>query len=207
MHDTCNRSVASAYHYTDPCGVDEPIWNRLQPSSRSLDSKHQEVQNFILKATTEVVILLNEVIEKDVDSKNIVTKLMKVVEFLSFANYELNCRRKECLRKDIDSENYLGLFSKSATMNEFLFGGDLQKKLDEIEKSNKVVNKVVPARGSYYPRRGNFRDRRYGNKRFNPYHYQYQNKSNRSAFLENRRGGGRQYSQRRTLSRGRKRTA
>jgi hypothetical protein len=24
--------------------VDEPIWHRLQPSTRSLDTKHQEVQ-------------------------------------------------------------------------------------------------------------------------------------------------------------------
>jgi hypothetical protein len=78
-----------------------------------------------LKATTEIVLLLNEVIEKEVDSKTVVTKLMKVVEFFSFAKYELNCRRKEALRRDIDSENYLGLFAESATMNEFLFGGDL----------------------------------------------------------------------------------
>jgi hypothetical protein len=163
--------------------VDEPIWHRLQPSTRSLDTKHQEVQTFLLKATTEVVLLLNEVIEKEIDSKTMVTKLMKVVEFLSFANYELNCRRKEALRKDIDSENYLGLFAKSATMNEFLFGGDLQKKLDEIEKSNKVVSKVVPGRGGFHQRRGNYKDRRF-TKRYNPYQY----KSNKPAFLENRRG-------------------
>jgi hypothetical protein len=55
--------------------------------------------------------------------------------------------------------------------------------LDEIEKSNKVVSKVVPGRSGFLPRRGNFKDRRF-TKRFSPYQY----KSNKSAFLENRRG-------------------
>jgi hypothetical protein len=72
--------------------VDKPIWHRLQPSKRSFDTKHQEVQTFLLKVNTEVVLILNEVVEKEIDSKTVVTKLMKVVEFLSFAKYELNCR-------------------------------------------------------------------------------------------------------------------
>ena len=144
--------------------VDELIWNRLQANTRSLDCRFQEVQLYLLKGVTVIVKQLNELLEKDVDPKDIIKNLMKSIEFFSHSNYELNVRRRECLKKDIDSETYLGLFSQSVPINEYLFGGELQKRLDEIEKSNKVVNKVVP--GKF--KRGFGRGRRF---RYQPYRY------------------------------------
>ena len=108
---------------------------------------------------------------------------MKSIEFFSHSNYELNVRRGECLKKDIDSETYLGLFSQSVPINEYFFAGELQKRLDEIEKSNKDVNKVVP--GKF--KRGFGRGRRF---RYQPYRYTGRYPSNRGGFLENRRGEG-----------------
>ncbi|KAK3108634.1 hypothetical protein FSP39_012171 [Pinctada imbricata] len=88
---------------------------------------------------------------------------MKAVEMLSLSNYEINMKRRECLKKDIDSVNYLSLFSSAVPINQYLFGGDLGKKLDEIEKTNKAVNKVMSQSG----KTGKTKSHKF--RRYNPY--------------------------------------
>ncbi|KAK3100333.1 hypothetical protein FSP39_018292 [Pinctada imbricata] len=109
--------------------VEELIWNRLQPSTRSQDIKFQEVQNFLVKGITVLVNTSNKIIsneQKDeISREEIVKEVMKAVELLSHANFELNIRRRECLKNDIDKEKYLGLFSQNVPVNEHLFGGDI----------------------------------------------------------------------------------
>ncbi|KAK3086497.1 hypothetical protein FSP39_019267 [Pinctada imbricata] len=93
---------------------------------------------------------------------------MKSVELLSHADYELNMRRRECLKNDIDKEKYLGLFSQNVPVNENLFGGDINKRLDDIEKANKVDDKAMTKRrrpcgfSSYRGRRFNLYNTSHG---------------------------------------------
>ena len=41
------------------------------------------------------------------------------------------------------------LFSSSAPINQFLFGGDTSKRLEDIEKTNKVVRKAKVQQNSF----------------------------------------------------------
>ena len=167
--------------------VDELIWSRLQPTSRSLDIKFQEIQNYLVKGVTIMVKLTNDLImDKNVSTEKMVKESMKAVELITFANYELNVRRRECLKGDIDNEKYLGLFSQSVPMNEFLFGGEINKRLEDIEKANKVVDRVIRSKNFSHTPRG----RRFP--RYHPYSYSNRRRGRASGhFLGQRRGGGR----------------
>ena len=151
--------------------VEEIIWNRLQTSTRSLDARFQMVQGFLVKGMTILVTLIDKLIAStnEVEKVDLVKSMVDSIDLLSYANLELNLRRRECLKSDIDSETYLPLFSSNVPVNKWLFGGDLSKRLDDIEKVNKAVNKVMNkskrGRGryrGYYPRRGFAHGRGYG---------------------------------------------
>ncbi|KAK3094134.1 hypothetical protein FSP39_024536 [Pinctada imbricata] len=144
--------------------VDELIWNRLQSTTKSMDSRFQHGQLFLVKSVTLIVNVLDKLVsDKEVGKEDLVRELMKAVEMLSFSNYEINMRRRECLKSDIDSVNYLSLFSSAVPINQYLFGGDLGKKLDEIEKTNKAVNKVMSQSG----KTGKTKSQKF--RRYNPY--------------------------------------
>nr|XP_022312827.1 uncharacterized protein LOC111117880 isoform X1 [Crassostrea virginica] len=160
--------------------VDELIWNRLQVATKSLDSRFQHGQLFLVKSVTILVNILEKIVSnKDLEKENLVRELIKTIEMLSFSNYEVNMRRRECLKGDIDSVNYLSLFSSGVPINQYLFGGELGKRLDEIEKTNKAVNKVMTNKSS--KQRGNFQGNR--GRRFQPYSRQGNNRGRNGPFL------------------------
>ena len=131
-----------------------------------MDSRFQQSQLYLIKSVTVLVNLLDKLVSnKDIAKEEMVREMIKAVEMLSFSNYELNMRRRECLKADIDSVNYLSLFSSAVPINQHLFGGDLGQKLDEIEKTNKAVSKVMT--GKQQKPRGQ------RNRRFNPYNKGY----------------------------------
>ena len=66
------------------------------------------------------------VLQKEIDG-------MAAIETMSFANYEINARRRECIKPDLN-DDYMSLFSASVPINQFLFGGDTSKRLEDIEK-------------------------------------------------------------------------
>ncbi|XP_062581783.1 uncharacterized protein LOC134243542, partial [Saccostrea cucullata] len=140
--------------------VDELIWNRLLIATKSLDSRFQHGQLFLVKSVTVLVNILEKIVSnKELEKEDLVKELIKSIEMLSFSNYELNMRRRECLKGDIDSVNYLSLFSSGVPINQYLFGRELGKRLVEIEKTNKAVNKVMTSktakqRGGYQGNRG-----------------------------------------------------
>ncbi|EDO30430.1 predicted protein [Nematostella vectensis] len=127
--ENCNLLVATK--------VDELIWNRLRPQTRSFDSRAQTAQSALVKGVIELTKQLNGIIdlqaqvkENKIDNSDIVIELDKLVEkgmssieMLSYANYELNCRRRECMKPDLN-DDYTSLFSSSVPINKFLFGGD-----------------------------------------------------------------------------------
>ena len=80
---------------------------------------------------------------------------MAAIETMSFANYEINARRRECIKPDLN-DDYMSLFSASVPINQFLFGGDTSKRLEDIEKTNKVVRKAMVHQSSY-PRQRHYK--------------------------------------------------
>ena len=145
--------------------VDELIWQRLRPQTRSFDSRAQVAQTCIVKSVTLLTKMLDKALNlKDkipdiiqpTTSKNndnpeeklqgeidsFIQEGMCALEIMSFANYEVNARRRECIKPDLNEE-YTSLFSASVPINQFLFGGDTSKRLEEIDKTNKVVKKAM----------------------------------------------------------------
>jgi hypothetical protein len=150
--------------------VDELIWQRPRPQTRSFDSKAQTAQTCIVKSVTILAKMLNStlniiqklsdvtekadastVLKKDLDL--LVQDGMYAIETMSFANYEVNARRRECIKPDLN-DDYTSLFSASVPINQFLFGGDTSKRLEDIDKTNKVVRKAM-VQGSYPRQRYN----------------------------------------------------
>lgn len=145
--------------------VDELIWNRLQVPTKAIDSRFQYGQLFFVKSVTVLVNVLDKIVSnKGVEKEELVRELIKTVEMLSYSIYELNMRRRECLKSDIDSVKFLSLFSSEVHINQFFFGGELGKRLDEIEKTNKAVNRVMTSKNM---RRRTFHGAR--SQRYQPY--------------------------------------
>lgn len=146
--------------------VDELIWQRLRPQTRSFDSRAQVAQTCVVKSVTILAKMLDKVLSlkdklpdltksSDHNSDDLQKELdtfisdgMEAIETMSFANYEINARRRECIKPDLN-DDYMSLFSASVPINQFLFGGDTSKRLEDIEKTNKVVRKAMVQQSPY----------------------------------------------------------
>ena len=152
--------------------VDELIWQRLRPQTRSFGSRAQVAQTCVVKSVTILAKMLDkalnlkeklpdlttsgdntDVLQKEIDG--FVSDGMAAIETMSFANYEINARRRECIKPDLN-DDYMSLFSASVPINQFLFGGDTSKRLEDIEKTNKVVRKAMVHQSSY-PRQRHYK--------------------------------------------------
>lgn len=88
----------------------------------------------------------SDALQKELDT--FISDGMEAIETISFANYEINARRRECIKPDLN-DDYMSLFSASVPINQFLFGGDTSKRLEDIEKTNKVVRKAMIQQSPY----------------------------------------------------------
>ena len=161
--------------------VDELIWLRLAPHSRTLDTKFQTVHTGLVKAATLLTRMIDVCLSKRagsesaLDCDSIIKQTFEALELIAYANFELNLRRRDCIKPELNDE-YMGLFSASVPINDMLFGGNTSKRLEDIDKCNKAVNKAMPTasgrrkmrfRGAYRPfgRRGRGRGfSNYGNR-------------------------------------------
>ena len=87
-----------------------------------------------------------DAIQKDLDI--FLNDDMGAIETMCFANYEINARHRECIKPDLN-EDYMSLFSSSVPINQFLFGGDSSKRLEDIEKTTEVVRKAMVQQTSF----------------------------------------------------------
>ena len=74
--------------------VNLPIWNKLSERTRTSDLKFQKVQKSLIKSTTVMVQVVNDLISKpDMPSKGqLVNQLMDGVPLMANSNTELNLR-------------------------------------------------------------------------------------------------------------------
>ena len=81
----------------------------------------------------------------DSESKlnKLIDKGMSAIEMLSYTNFEINMRRRECIKPDPNEDYQTSLFSSSVPVNNFLFGGDTSKRLEDIDKTNGAVKKAM----------------------------------------------------------------
>lgn len=198
--------------------VDELIWNRLRPNTRSFDSRVQTVQSMLIKGVIEITKMLNSMLEMktktNVDKTSssdegnveaspkidkLIDKGMSAIEMLSHANYELNMRRRECIKPDLNEDYQTSLFSSSVPVNNFPFGGDTSKRLEDIDKTNRAVKKAMGKSNGQSSRKTKAFNKQYGRSRgySGSHNYKYSRNSHGSSYSSSRRPflGKRSYNQ------------
>jgi len=122
--------------------VNLAIWNNLSKRARTSDLKLQKVQKSLIKASTAVVQVVNDLISKpDMPSKGqIVNQLMDGVLLMANPNIKLNLRCREALKPELHtSYPYLCAPSNPITTTE-LFGDDLPKAVKDITDTNRITS-------------------------------------------------------------------
>ena len=123
--------------------VNLPIWNNLSERARTSDLKFQKVQKSLIKGTTAVVQVVNDLISKpDMPSKGqLVNQLMDGVLLMANSNTELNLRRREALKPELHT-SYRYLCAPSNPITTELFGDDLPKAVKDITDTNRITSKL-----------------------------------------------------------------
>ena len=123
--------------------VNLAIWNNLSERARTSDLKLQKVQKSLIKGSTAVIQVVNDLISKpDMPSKGqIVNQLMDGVLLMANANIELNLRRREALKPELHT-SYCYLCAPSNPITTELFGDDLPKAVKDITDNNRITSKL-----------------------------------------------------------------
>lgn len=123
--------------------VNLAIWNNLSERARTSDLKLQKVQKSLIKGSTAMVQVVNDLISKpDMPSNcQIIKQLMDGVLLMANANIELNLRRREALKPELHT-SYRYLCAPSNPITTELFGDDLPKAVKDITDTNRITSKL-----------------------------------------------------------------
>ena len=126
--------------------VNPEIWSKIRPETRSHDLKMQKIQNTILKAITPLAelsdSLLNLKSKNDVfDTAKAVRQILDSVALLTHANCDIIQRRRELIRPDLN-KLYQQICAEHVSFTGFLFGDDLPQKIQDINMTNRVGQKL-----------------------------------------------------------------
>jgi hypothetical protein len=128
--------------------VNPSIWGKMTNEARGQDARLQKVQLAMIKGTTEVVRMYDELL-KLVKEGIEVEKVSKVLEIgnnalicLGVGNVELVQRRREAIKPGFEA-SYSHLFNAAMPFTDALFGDDLTKSIKDITEDNKMLNSVV----------------------------------------------------------------
>lgn len=160
-----------------PIRINETIWPELPKSAQSADANMQRTQLPLLKGGVALARITDIFLANFDDSTNAVSLdeettslifsyLNQGLGCIGAANYELVQRRKERLRSEINTD-YSHICSPSHPFTEWLFGNDINQKVEDISTSHKISKKVVKAPSTA---RGSHRGRGQASGRGQPYY-------------------------------------
>ena len=142
-----------------PPRVNDTVWNSLDQTSKELDLKHKKIQAkvtrglSVLARITEVV-LSHKKAGTLPDFTALLDRIMTAFAILASANYDLSLRRREVMRSDLNPR-FARLCFASTPVTTDLFGDEMQKMVDDIQRSHKLEKNIF-YRGN---NRGNFQGR------------------------------------------------
>ena len=178
--------------------VNLDIWNNLSERARTSDLKLQKVQTSLIKGSTAVVQVVNDLISKlDMPSKGqIVNQLMDGVLLMANANIELNLRSRKALKPELHT-NYRYLCAPSNPITTELFGDDLPKVVKDITDTNQITSKLSrETKQSFKRSRSDGHSDRYQSKYRN--NYSWPSNNYRGPLSTRRRGKRRLFKRART---------
>lgn len=183
--------------YLQNIKVDLPIWQSISKSVQIRDTQFQVVHTALAKAACGFTTLINN-IEKNInlgdDVKKEFTDLgSNALASLGHAHYLLCLRRRDLLKPCLN-EDYRNICSTSTPVTDTLFGGDVDKTVEGLTKTNKLGHKVRDnnnnrGRGRGYNRGTNYYRGSYNGSSYNTYNRPYNNSRGYG------RGRGRGFSQ------------
>ena len=171
--------------------VNLPIWNNLSERARTLDLKFQKGQKSLIKGTTAVVQVVNDLISKpDMPSKGqLVNQLMDGVLLMANSNTQLNLRRREALKPELHT-SYHYLCAPSNPITTELFGDDLPKAVKDITDTNRITSKLSrETKQSFKRSRSDGHSDRYHGKYRNNNYYSGLSKNYRRPLFSKKEGG------------------
>ena len=126
-----------------PPKVNKQIWQQMRQETRNADSALQKAQGLMITGLCAVL----EVCNKSVGYQKRIPTHSAVL--LLAANREFNLKRRDLIRPDLNN-HYGSLCNPSVAISTQLFGGDLNKGVEEVTKSNKLSGKVTSKSSSDY---------------------------------------------------------
>lgn len=155
-------------HGSDKVRINQPIWDKLKPHTRSMDARMQVVQSHVVAAGAGVCKALPNIQNmapekiKDPSITQLTKALLKVQVLLGQSNVELNLRRRKLVKLDLNAQ-FHHLCAATTPVSQWLFGDELSSQVKNISDANRVVGRIFPVSGRGRPFRGrrNFRYRPY----------------------------------------------
>ena len=141
--------------------VNQGIWRLLKPHTQAEDSRLSAIQGVLLKASTNIVKLVERLGETESEHVELGTT---AIALLGHANKMINTKRKDLHKSDLDYK-YHYLASASLPYTDLLYGNDsdVNNNVREINNMNRIGRAVSRGGGPIRRGQGQFR------RGFNPY--------------------------------------
>ena len=143
--------------------VNPEIWDKLSHSAKQHDLRSSSTQRTLatvgalLCKSTELIMNVKHTQQSNFDSdlKTLIKMNTDAVALLSHAHIEMSHRRRESTKPHLNKE-YAGLCASHVPVTTFLFGDDLQARLNSIRASNRIGDAVENRQNYKNNYRGNF---------------------------------------------------
>ena len=174
-----------------PPRVNDTVWNSLDQGAKELDMKHKKIQAKITRGLSALarlteLVLTHKRAASMPDFTAMLDRAMTAFALLASANYDLSLRRRDVMRFHLNP-SFARLCFASTPVTTDLFGDEMQKLVDDIQRSQKLERNIFSNRG-----RGNYQNR--GRRGFNRGRGGQSNRGNRQYYNggeENSYGRGR----------------
>ena len=127
--------------------VDEHIWMRLDEKQRTEDRYLENLERLVLQSQFALQPALHYFLKKEgAEEDKLLSSLQQSAKISSLLNKKLVARRRILLRPHLE-EKYQSLAKKDLPITEHLFGEDLDKKVEALDKTKDIVEKARKMKG------------------------------------------------------------
>lgn len=129
--------------------LNSEIWGMLKSGSRSKEIRLHRMQNKIVKATTQIAMVISSITDESlgkkarpVDVKTLITNLFGVVGILGSAIQDTSQQRKEEIRWVLPKK-FKAMCSAQQPVTSKLFGDDLAKVVKDLNETNRLSQNLM----------------------------------------------------------------
>ena len=137
-----------------PC-VDEHIWSKLSVRSKKQDLSVMKLQGLLLQVQSAIINTVEKMCSNNFDQKESIKDLIDSSAVLSHVNKQLSSKRRDAFRPLLNN-NFKDACSHSNKIGKTLFGEDINKTIQNIASTNKVMtNKLYKPKHNEYHKGSN----------------------------------------------------